>query len=56
MKHKIYYYIDSDGEIMEDFYDNDELDKKRKEFGNYFETRKEAEKAQKKVKKLLKNL
>ena len=48
---KGYWYIDSDGDILkEDFDDNTEYDNDIKSLGNYFKTREEAEKALEKLK------
>lgn len=54
MKNKTYFYLDSELDIIEEvFIQSDIFDKKRKEVGNYFETKKEAQKARNKVKDLL---
>lgn len=47
---KEYWYIDCYGEVLHAFYNGNEWDERRKEIGNYFETKEEAEKAVEKLK------
>lgn len=51
-----YLCIDSAGCINEYDYDNDYMDEVRREFGNFFRTREEAEAALERVKKALKGI
>ena len=47
---KKYWFISRFGYVVEDIDENFDADKKRKEIGNYFETKEEAEKAVEKLK------
>lgn len=47
---KEYWYIDCYGEVLHAFYNGNEWDEQRKLIGNYFETKKEAEKVIEKLK------
>jgi hypothetical protein len=48
---KEYWYIEEDGDVIEMTYlEDDEFDQKRRQIGNYFDTREEAEKAVEKLK------
>ena len=49
-----YFYIDGTGRTNEDEYVNGYVDEARREFGNFFRTREEAEAALERVKKALK--
>lgn len=51
---KTYLWVDSTGFIQESDYDNAQRDNERREFGNFFRTREEAEAAIERVKKALK--
>ena len=51
-----YYTFDSSGYIGEYSYDHDCTDEERREFGNFFRTREEAEAAHERVKKALKGI
>jgi hypothetical protein len=47
---KEYWYIEEDGDVIEMTYlEDDEFDQKRRQIGNYFETKEEAEKAVEKL-------
>ena len=48
-----YYFLDSTGFIRDTNYDDYQLDNGRREFGNFFRTREEAEAALERVKKAL---
>ena len=48
---KEYWYIEEDGDVIEMAYqEDDKFDQKRRQIGNYFDTREEAEKAVEKLK------
>lgn len=47
---KEYWYIDCYGEVLHAFYNGNEWDERRKEIGNYFESKEEAERAVEKLK------
>lgn len=47
---KEYWYIDSCGGVLQDYFDGGCIDIQRKQIGNYFETKEEAEKAVEKLK------
>ncbi len=48
---KEYWYIEEDGDVIDTVYlEDDKFDQKRRQIGNYFETKEEAEKAVEKLK------